>query len=88
MFVRSFDVRVYFILPPLGSLCNNFCCVYYSRANGNLKRKKEKLFLEKTKLFLLKVEARGLNAAGASVQTRTILPETSLSSFFFFLSSS
>ena len=38
---RSFVWRpCLFHSPPLGSACNNFCCVYYSRANGNLKEKK------------------------------------------------
>lgn len=58
-FVRLTSVSISFS-PPLGSVCNNFCCVYYSRANGNLKRKRKAFKRNKKRwtLFLLKVEER------------------------------
>jgi hypothetical protein len=42
LFVRSFDVRVYFILPPLGSLCVTTPAVYITPEWQVLKENEKK----------------------------------------------
>ena len=85
LFVRSFDVRVYFILPPLGSLCVTTPAVYITpewQLKENEKRKEafkknhtRNSWIARSTLYFsflkkeIKSKARGLNAAGRRSDT-------------------